>query len=90
MRSDIVTKGLERAPHRSLFKAMGYTNEELSRPLIGVCHAHNEIIPGHVHLDKIVEAVKTGVRMAGCLCHYRCLRRYCHGSYRHEILPGQP
>ncbi len=65
MRSDVVTKGLERAPHRSLFKAMGYTNEELSRPLIGVCHAHNEIIPGHAHLDKIVEAVKTGVRMAG-------------------------
>lgn len=65
MRSDSVTKGLERAPHRSLFKAMGYTNEEMSRPLIGVCHAHNEIIPGHIHLDKITEAVKTGVRMAG-------------------------
>lgn len=65
MRSDAVTKGLERAPHRSLFKAMGYTNEELSRPLIGIGHAQNDIIPGHVHLDKILEAVKTGVRMAG-------------------------
>jgi dihydroxy-acid dehydratase len=65
MRSDAIKKGVERAPHRSLLKAMGYTNEEIRRPLIGVCHAHNEIIPGHVHLDKILEAVKTGVRMAG-------------------------
>jgi dihydroxy-acid dehydratase len=58
-------KGIERAPHRSLMKAMGYTNEEINRPLIGIAHAHNEIIPGHIHLDKILEAVKTGVRMAG-------------------------
>ena len=65
MRSDAIKKGLERAPHRSLFKAMGYTNEEISRPLIGIAHAHNEIIPGHVHLDRILDAVKTGVRMAG-------------------------
>ncbi len=65
MRSDAIKKGIERAPHRSLMKAMGYTNEEISRPLIGVAHAHNEIIPGHIHLDKILEAVKTGVRMAG-------------------------
>lgn len=65
MRSDALKKGIERAPHRSLMKAMGYTNEELNRPLIGVGHAHNEIIPGHVHLDKILEAVKTGIRMAG-------------------------
>ena len=65
MRSDALRKGLERAPHRSLLKAMGYTDEEISRPLVGICHAHNEIIPGHVHLDKIVEAVKAGVRMAG-------------------------
>lgn len=65
MRSDAMKKGLERAPHRSLFKAMGYTNEEIQRPLIGIGHAHNEIIPGHIHLDKIVEAVKAGVRMAG-------------------------
>ncbi len=65
MRSDLMKKGIERAPHRSLLKAMGYTNEEISRPLIGIAHAHNEIIPGHIHLDKILEAVKTGVRMAG-------------------------
>ncbi|MDF1613759.1 dihydroxy-acid dehydratase [Desulfurivibrio dismutans] len=65
MRSDALRKGLERAPHRSLLKAMGYSDEEIRRPLVGIAHAHNEIIPGHVHLDKIVEAVKTGVRMAG-------------------------
>lgn len=65
MRSDSVTKGLEKAPHRSLFKAMGYTNEELSRPLIGVVNAHNEVIPGHYHLNEIAEAVKAGIRMAG-------------------------
>jgi dihydroxy-acid dehydratase len=65
MRSDLMKKGLERAPHRSLLKAIGYTDEEIAQPLIGVCHAHNEIIPGHAHLDKITEAVKTGVRMAG-------------------------
>ncbi len=65
MNSHQVTQGAERAPHRSLFKAMGYTDEELSRPLIGVFNAYNEIIPGHIHLDKITEAVKAGVRMAG-------------------------
>lgn len=65
MRSDVVKKGLERAPHRSLFKAMGYTDEELQRPLVGIANAKNEIIPGHMHLDQITEAVKTGVRMAG-------------------------
>ena len=65
MRSDLIKKGIERAPHRSLMKAMGYTNEEISRPLIGIAHAHNEIIPGHIHLDKILEAVKAGIRTAG-------------------------
>jgi dihydroxy-acid dehydratase len=65
MRSDLMKKGLERAPHRSLLKAIGYTDEEINQPLIGICHAHNEIIPGHVHLDKIVDAVKAGVRLAG-------------------------
>lgn len=64
-RSDNVTKGVERAPMRSLFYAMGYTKEELERPLIGVVSAHSEIVPGHMHLDKITEAVKAGVRMAG-------------------------
>jgi len=58
-------KGLERAPHRSLLKAMGYTDEEINRPIIAVGHAHNEIIPGHIHLNQIAEAVKAGIRMAG-------------------------
>lgn len=65
MRSDAVKRGIERAPHRALFNAMGYTREELVRPLIGVANSANEIIPGHIHLDKITEAVKAGVRMAG-------------------------
>ncbi len=65
MRSDNVKKGAERAPNRSLFYAMGYTKEELDRPLIGVVSAHSEIVPGHFHLDKIAEAVKAGIRMAG-------------------------
>jgi dihydroxy-acid dehydratase len=60
-----VKKGLEKAPHRSLFKAMGLTDEEINRPLIGVVNAKNEVIPGHIHLDKIAEAVKAGVRMSG-------------------------
>ena len=65
LRSDNVTKGSERAPNRSLFYAMGYTKEELERPLIGVVSAHSEIVPGHYHLDKIADAVKAGIRMAG-------------------------
>ena len=65
MRSDNVKKGAERAPNRSLFYAMGYTKEELERPLIGVVSAKSEIVPGHMHLDKVAEAVKAGVRMAG-------------------------
>ncbi len=65
LKSANVTQGVERAPNRSLFYAMGYTKEELDRPLIGVVSAHSEIVPGHFHLDKITEAVKAGVRMAG-------------------------
>jgi dihydroxy-acid dehydratase len=65
MRSDAVRKGIDRAPHRSLFKAMGYTDNELRRPLVGIANSANEIIPGHIHLDKIVEAVKAGIYMAG-------------------------
>ncbi len=64
-RSKQVTEGVEKAPMRSLFYAMGYTEEELARPLIAVVSAHSEIVPGHMHLDKITEAVKAGVRMAG-------------------------
>jgi len=65
MKSDIVKKGIERAPHRSLFKSMGYTDAEIKKPLIGIANSVNTIIPGHIHLDKIVEAVKAGVYMAG-------------------------
>ena len=65
MKSDNAKKGTARAPHRSLFYAMGYTDEELEKPLVGVCCAKNEIIPGHIELDRIAEAVKAGIRMAG-------------------------
>ncbi|MGB9586948.1 MAG: dihydroxy-acid dehydratase [Armatimonadota bacterium] len=65
MRSDVIKKGLERAPHRMLLNACGFTKEEQERPFIGVVNAFNEIVPGHVHLDKITDAVKAGVRMAG-------------------------
>jgi len=65
MRSDLFKKGIEKAPHRSLFKSMGYTDEELNRPIIGIANAHNEIIPGHIDLNKITDAVKAGIRLAG-------------------------
>jgi len=65
MRSDKMKKGIEKAPHRALFKALGYTDEEIARPLIGVVNSANEIIPGHIHLDIIANAVKAGIRMAG-------------------------
>lgn len=65
MRSDSVTKGVQQAPHRSLFNALGYTQEERNRPLIGIVSSYNEIVPGHMNLDKIVDAVKMGVAMAG-------------------------
>lgn len=65
MRSEQIKSGVERAPNRSLLYALGYTDEELSRPLIGVVSSYNEIIPGHMNLDKIAEAVKAGIRAAG-------------------------
>ena len=65
MYSDQIKKGIERTPNRSLLYALGYTDEELSRPLVGVVCSHNEIVPGHMHLDKIAEAVKAGIRAAG-------------------------
>ena len=65
MRSDLMKSGVERIAHRALFRALGLTQEELDRPIIGVVSAKNEIIPGHMHLDKIAEAVKAGIRMAG-------------------------
>ena len=65
MKSDSVKSGIERAPHRSLFKAMGYTDEELRQPLVGIANSANDIIPGHVELERIVSAVKAGVYMGG-------------------------
>ena len=65
MKSDAVTKGMQQAPHRSLFHALGMTQEELDRPLVGIVSSYNEIVPGHMNLDKITEAVKKGVAMAG-------------------------
>ena len=65
MRSDHVKKGMQQAPHRSLFNALGFTKEELERPLVGVVSSFSEIVPGHMNLDKITEAVKMGVAMAG-------------------------
>ena len=93
MRSDTVKKGSTRAAHRALFYAMGYTPEDLKKPLIGVVNAFNEIIPGHIHLRTIAEAVKTGVSAAGGTpmaksapaCSHRTLR--CAPSAR---APGCP
>lgn len=65
MKSDTVTKGMQQAPHRSLFHALGFTNEELEKPLVGIVCSYNEIVPGHMNLDKIANAVKMGVAMAG-------------------------
>ena len=65
MRSDVIKKGAPAAPNRSLLYALGYTKEELERPLIGVVCSYNEIVPGHMNLDKIAEAVKAGIRAAG-------------------------
>ena len=65
MRSDEVKQNAERAPHRSLFRAMGYTKEELDRPLIGIANPRSEIVPGHFHLNQLAEAVKAGIRLAG-------------------------
>ena len=65
MRSDNVKKGAERAPNRSLFYALGYTQEDLEKPLIAVVSAHSDIVPGHMNLDKLTDAVKMGVEAAG-------------------------
>ena len=65
MISERVKKGIEKAPHRSLFKAAGITDRQIKKPLIGVVNSHNELVPGHVHLDTIARAVKDGILMAG-------------------------
>ena len=65
MRSDNVEKGVARAPHRSLLKALGFVDEEMGKPIIGIANSFNEIIPGHMHLKNLVQAVKDGIREAG-------------------------
>ena len=65
MQSDFIKQGVERAPNRSLLYALGLTKEEISRPIIGVVSSYNEIVPGHMNIDKIADAVKAGVRAAG-------------------------
>ncbi len=74
MRSDNVKKGMQQAPHRSLFHALGFTREEMDKPLVGIVSSYNEIVPGHMNLDKIVNAVKMGVAEAGgaeCQWYFR-------------------
>jgi len=95
MRSDLMKKGIERSPHRSLLKAMGYTDDEIARPIIGVANSANEIVPGHIHLNEIAEAVKAGVRSAGGnpygIFYHWGLRWFSDGSSGNEIfslLPG--
>ena len=68
MRSDAVKKGIAQAPQRSLMRALGLTEEEMKKPLVGIVSSYNEIVPGHMNLDKITEAVKMGVAMAGRSC----------------------
>ena len=65
MKSSLVKQGLEKAPHRSLFRALGLTDQEVERPFIGIVNSYNDIVPGHINLDKISAAVKAGVRLAG-------------------------
>lgn len=82
MRSEEVKLGSTRAAHRSLFYAMGYTEEDLKKPLIGVVNAQNEIIPGHMHLDQIAKAVKHGILAQAAplrIPRHRHLRRHRHG-----------
>ena len=87
MRSDNVTKGVQQAPHRSLMNALGMTEEEKNRPLIGIVNSYNEIVPGHMNLDKITEAVKLGVAMAGGTPVVFPAIAVCDGTCRHEIFP---
>ena len=76
MKSDNVKKGMQQAPHRSLFNALGFTEEEMNKPMVGIVSSYNEIVPGHMNLDKIVDAVKQGVAMAGGTRSYSRLLQY--------------
>ena len=87
MKSDAVRKGMQQAPHRSLFNALGMTKEEMERPLVGIVCSYNEIVPGHMNLDKIAQAVKMGVAMAGGtpVMFPAIAVWYRYGTYRYEI-----
>ena len=85
MRSDNAKAGMQQAPARSLFRALGLTDEELERPLIGIVSSYNEIVPGHMNLDKIVDAVKQGVAMAGGVPIVFPAIAVCDGN---EVLSG--
>ena len=79
MRSDLMKDGIARLPHRSIFRALGLTGEEIKRPIIGIANSFNELIPGHMHLNSIVQAVKTGVRIAGGTPMEFCTIGVCDG-----------
>ena len=82
MRSDAVKKGMQQAPHRSLFNALGMTKEEMERPLVGIVSSYNEIVPGHMNLDKIVECSKTWA------LPWQAVRRSCFRRLRSvTVLP---
>ena len=84
--------GMQQAPLQIPFNALGMTEEEMKKPMVGIVSSYNEIVPGHMNIDKIVEAVKLGVVMAGGnpggVPGYRGLRRNRHGAYRHEVFLG--
>lgn len=94
MNSDKIKQGPSGAPVRSLFYGMGYVKEEIDRPLIGVVNAQNELIPGHMLLDRVAQAVKRGILLAGGtpleFPAIGILRRHRYGTRRHEIPAGQP
>jgi len=79
MRSDRMKKGIEKAPHRSLMNALGYLREELEQHIIGIANSANELIPGHMHLDRVCQAVKDGIRMAGIFNNWN-MRWYSDGA----------
>ena len=81
MRSDNVKKGMQQAPHRSLFNALGFTKEEMDKPMIGIVSSYNEIVPGHMNLDKIVEAVKTALDLSSTQV---CVVGYSEYTYGNE------
>ena len=100
MKSDNVKVGMQQAPHRSLFNALGFTEEEMNKPMVGIVSSYNEIVPGHMNLDKIVNAVKLGVAEAGgvpvvfpaiAVCDGIAMGHGCGKNQRsHSICFGRP